>query len=125
MAFPARVDAAPPPIRELVDATPRRELFPAADGLLTSDEGDVVVGEYGGPIGIWPLRHPGEGPEALRPVRRTRERRWLVFDSAGVLTATLRTPEGFAPGAIHEGRIWGVFTDTIDVESVRAYGVVR
>ena len=121
----AMVENAPPPIRELVDATPRRELFPAYTGILTSDEGDVLVGEYAGPIGIWPLRHAGEGPEALRPVRRTREQRWLVFDNAGVITATLRTPEGFAPDAIRDGRIWGVFTDTLDVESVRAYRIVR
>jgi hypothetical protein len=121
----AMVAAAEPPIRELVEATPRGERFPAYDGLLTSDEGDVVVGEYAGPIGIWPLRRPGEGPEALRPVRRVRERRWLVFDSAGVLTATLRTPAGFSPTAIRDSRIWGVFTDTLDIEAVRAYRIVR
>jgi hypothetical protein len=50
----------------------------------------------------------------------SRERRWLVFDPDGVVTATLRTPEGFAPAAIGEDRIWGVFTDTIEIESVRA-----
>lgn len=121
----AMVEAAQPPIREVVEAMPRRERFPAYDGLVTSDDGDVVMGEYAGPIGIWPLRRPDEGPEALRPVRRTRERRWFVFDSEGVLTATLRTPEGFAPTAIREGRMWGVFTDTSEIESVRAYRIVR
>lgn len=121
----AMVEAAQPPIRELVEATPRSERFPAYDGLLTSDEGEVMVGEYAGPTGIWPLRRADEGPEALRPVRRTRERRWLVFDSAGALTATLRTPEGFAPAAARDDRIWGVFTDTLDIESVRAYRIVR
>jgi hypothetical protein len=43
-----------------------------------------------------------------------------LFDLDGVVTATLRTPEGFAPAAIGEDRIWGVFTDTIEIESVRA-----
>jgi hypothetical protein len=48
-----------------------------------------------------------------------------VFDSAGVLTATLRTPAGFSPTAIRDSRIWGVFTDTLDIEAVRAYRIVR
>jgi hypothetical protein len=121
----AMVAAAPPPIRELVELMPRRERFPAYDYLMASDEGHVVVGEYAGPIGIWSLRRPDEGPEAVRPVRRPRDRRWLVFDPDGVLTATLRTPEGFAPASVDEGRIWGVFTDTLDIESVRAYRILR
>lgn len=121
----AMVEAAQPPIRDVVTGSPRRELFPAYDGIITSDEGDVLVGEYAGPIGILPLRRPDEGPEAVWPVRRTRERRWLVFDADGVLTATLPTPEGFAPTVVHDGRVWGVFTDTLDVESVRAYEIVR
>ena len=119
------VEAAPPPIRELVEATPRSERFPAYDGLITSDEGNIAVGEYAGPTGIWPLRRADEGPEALRPLRRTRERRWLVFNPDGVLTAMLATPEGFAPAAIRDGQIWGVFTDTLDIESVRAYRILR
>lgn len=121
----AMVEAAPSPIQELVEEMPRRERFPAYEYIVTSDEGDVVVGEYAGPIGIWPLRRADEGPEALRPVRRPRARRWLVFDSDGVLTTTLRTPEGFVIAAIREGRVWGIFTDTLDIESVRAYPIVR
>lgn len=119
------VEAAPPPIRKLAQETPRRERFPAHDGLVTSEGGEVLVGEYAGPMGIWPLRRADEGPEALRPARRPRERRWLVFDPDGVLTATLRTPEGFAPATVRQGRLWGVFTDTLDIESVRAYRILR
>jgi hypothetical protein len=50
-------------------------------------------------------------------------RRWLVFDGDGILAAGVDTREGFEPHAVREDRVWGVFKDELDVESVRAYEV--
>lgn len=114
------VDDAPPEIRELAEAVPRRERFPAYRGLVGTDDGEVLVGDYPGPLGIWPIGR-GEGPEALASKLRVPSRRWLVFDPDGALAATVSTPEGFEPYAVRGGRVWGVYTDELDVESVRAY----
>jgi hypothetical protein len=35
------------------------------------------------------------------------------------------TPEGFQPHAVREGVLWGVFQDELDIESVRAYALVK
>lgn len=100
--------------RELLDAVPRPERLPAYQDVLTDDEGRIWVGEYPGQLGL-----PEIGPEWLR----LPERRWLVFDTDGALLATTRTPGGFSLHAVHRGRLWGVFTDELAVESVRAYVV--
>lgn len=114
------VDDASPEIRELAEAVPRRERFPAYAGLVGTEAGEVLVGDYPGPLGIWPIDR-GEGPEAFTSELRVPARRWLVFDRDGALTATVSTPEGFEPHAVRDGRVWGVYTDELDVESVRAY----
>ncbi len=114
------VDARPE-MRGLVEAVPRAERFPAYEGLVATGGGEILVGAYPGPLGIWPLRRADHGPEVLRPQIRIPARSWLVFDSAGAITATVRTPEGFEPYAVREGLVWGVYTDEVDVESVRAY----
>ena len=104
-------------LRGILDAVPRPERLPAYDGLLgDGDTGDVWVGEYPGQLGLL-----GISPD----VRRTPPRRWLVFGADGSLRATIATPEGFDPRAVRGGRVWGVFTDALDVESVRAYRIVR
>ncbi len=108
-----------------MEALPHPERFPAYEGLVATAAGELLVGDYAGPLGVLPLRRADHGPEALRPRLRVPARRWLVFDAGGVLTATLRTPEGFEPYAVRDGRVWGVYSDESDVESVRAYGLGR
>lgn len=119
------VDAAPPEIGELARAIPRRERFPAYESLRSTEGGEILVGDYPGPLGIWPIRRADEGPEAFQPQLRLPARRWLVFDADGALVATVSVPEGFEPYAARDGRMWGVYTDELDVESVRAYEIVR
>lgn len=119
------LEDADPVMRELGEALPRPERFPAYEGLISSADGEVLVGDYPGPLGILPLRRADHGPEALRPELRVPARRWLVFDSGGAVVATVRTPDGFEPYAARESVMWGVYTDELDVESVRAYRLVK
>lgn len=114
------VEDAPPEIRQFVETVPRRERFPAYSALVGTKAGEVLVGEYPGPVGIWPVGH-GEGPEGFQPELRVPARRWLVFDPEGALLAKVSTPEGFEPYAVREGLMWGVYTNELDVESIRAY----
>lgn len=110
-----------PRMREMMQSIPRPERFPAYEGLVSTDAGKILVEDYAGPLGILPLRRADHGPEAFRPVRRIPERRWLVFDADGALAASVVMPAGFEPYAVRDGLVWGVFTDELDVESVRAY----
>ncbi len=114
-----------PPVAAYIEAAPRAERVPAYDDLLTSDRGDVLVAEYPGPLGIMPLRRADPAPEAFKPQLRMPARRWLVFDSLGTAKASLDTPVGFEPYALQEEILWGVYTDELDVEAVRAYRVTR
>lgn len=101
--------------REALSAVPRPEPFPAYRGLVSEGEtGAIWVGEYPGQLGLI-----GLSPD----VRRIPARRWLVFGPGGRLTATVETPAGFRPHAVGGDRVWGRFTDVLDVESVRAYEI--
>jgi hypothetical protein len=93
--------------------TPPRPLVFEPDGTLAAT------------VGLVPMRRADHGPEALRPRRAIPGRRWLVFGPDGALTAHVSTPEGFEPYAVREGRMWGVYTDEVDVESIRAYRLKR
>lgn len=117
------VEGAPPRIGGLVESLPRPDRFPAYEGLLSTDAGEILVGDYPGPLGLVPMRRADHGPEAFRPERRMPARRWLVFDSDGAVVATVSTPEGFEPYGVREGLMWGLYTDEVDVESVRAYEI--
>lgn len=101
--------------RGILDAIPQPERFPAYDDLVAADEGDIWVGSYAG-------EHSVPYPPRNAPVPA---RRWLVFDPHGELIARVHTPEGFMPHAIRDGRAWGIFTDDLEVESVRAFEVAR
>lgn len=50
---------------------------------------------------------------------------WIVFDPAGRLIATVRTPETFWVRGIHGGYVFGVALDPFAVEEVRAYRIRR
>lgn len=115
------VEEAPPEIRGLVESLPRPDRVPAYEGLVATGDGEILVGDYPGPLGIFPLRRADGGPEMLQPRIRLPARRWLVFDPGGALTATVHTPEGFEPYEVREGLVWGVYTDEVEVESIRAY----
>ncbi len=110
-----------PEMRSFVESLPRPARFPAYEGLIATDTGEILVGDYPGPRGIWPIRHAHEGPEAFAPEIRVPARRWVVFEADGALTAHVSTPEGFEPYAVRGGLMWGVYTDQVDVESIRAY----
>ncbi len=102
-------------MREMFDRIPRPDRFPAYDGVISGADGRVWVGEYVGVIEL-----------ANTPIDvRVPARRWLVFDAGGALTATVETPAGFQPHAASGARVWGVYRDELDVESVRAYTVAR
>ena len=60
-----------------------------------------------------------------RGVEMAPDRTWVVFDSAGTFKGSFEAPEGLEPYLVDKGKIWGVFTDALDVESVRAYELTR
>src|SRR5690606_7382666 len=65
------------------------------------------------------------GPEADFPGRRGPSRRWMAFTPEGELSERIETPEGFLPLALEDEHVWGVYRDTLDVESIRRYAVSR
>lgn len=102
-------------MRDLFDRIPRPDQLPAYDGVIAGRDGAVWVGEYVGVLSI-----------PATPVdRRVPARQWLIFDAEGVLSATVETPAGFQPHAASGERVWGVYRDELDVESVRAYQIDR
>jgi len=104
-------------IREILGAMPEPVRRPIYTGLVTSDGGETWVGDY----------YPGQLELGAAYMGRMRvpARRWLVFGVDGDLVAIARTPAGFRPTGVHDGMVWGVYTDELDVESVRAYDVFR
>lgn len=112
---------AQPEMAGLVEGLPKADRFPAHAEMIPGDDGTVWISEYPGPLGIWPIRRADDAPDALRSVDRVPTRRWLGFGPDGGVASSLATPEGFEPYVVHEGLVWGVFTDELDVESVRAY----
>jgi len=113
------------PLGAVLETLPKAERWPAYMDIIASDLGEVIVGRYPGPIGVWPMRRQDDSPDILRPTLRMPERDWMVFDSNGALVAIFRTPEGFEPSMVRDSVIWGVFTDDLDIESVRAYHLTR
>lgn len=100
---------------DLFARVPRPDRLPAYGGLLVAEGGGVWVSDY-----------PGQLSLPMMPIDlRVPERRWLVFDGNGTLTATVRTPPAFEPHAVQHGRVWGVFRDELGTESVRAYRIGR
>lgn len=119
------LSAEDPGLGEYILSSPRPESYPAYDDLLVDRDGWTFVADYPGPLGVLSLRRGDQGPEALKAKLRMPARRWLVFDPDGALTATVETPEGFEPYTVHDEMIWGVYSDELDVESVRAYVLDR
>jgi hypothetical protein len=107
-------DAAQTAMRDLRDQTPQPDRDPAYDALFADSE-EVWVGAYAGQ-----LRMMGTPLNARVPARQ-----WVVFDREGVLIAAVQTPAGFEPHAILNDRVWGVYEDDLEVESVRAYDIIK
>jgi hypothetical protein len=97
-------------LREILSRTPRAARLPAYEGLIGSDDGHVWVGRY-------------RGPEYSFRGQRQPRQEWLVFDSLGVLAATVETPDGFQPYLVSGARVWGAFAHEDGAQSVRAYSV--
>jgi hypothetical protein len=95
-------------MRGILDGAPRASLLPPYEGLLGTDDGHVWVGAYQGPR--YSLR--GQRPPG---------REWLVFDTLGVLTARVETPEGFQPHEVAGSKVWGTFENDDGARSVRAH----
>lgn len=118
-SFEEWVETMPPrargPIRDRFDHVPYPDQFPAYAGVVAGGNGRIWVGDYPGHLLIpaTPIDH------------RVPSRRWLVFDADGRLTATVGTPAGFQPRVASGDRVWGVYRDEVDVESVRAYTLTR
>ncbi len=83
---------------------------PAFSQILAAPSGQLWVGEH-------------VGPETPFPGRRGPSRRWFVFSPEGAFLERIKTPEGFVPHALVDDRVWGVYRDSLDVESVRAYAI--
>jgi hypothetical protein len=100
-------------LREYANRLPKAKQFPAYEGVIVADDGTIWVGEYPGPVGAG----------MARQLIRTPSRHWQVFGPDGAAVAAIPMPEGFQPSAVHDGLVWGVHTDEMDVESVRAYQI--
>ena len=114
-----------PEMTEMIEALPRAEQFPAHAEILGSPGGTLLISDYPGPLGAWPLRREDDAPVPVRPRIRVPARTWSVYGIDGTMVARLDTPEGFEPYSLNGDTIWGVFSDELDVESVRAYQVIR
>jgi hypothetical protein len=78
---------------------------PAYSSLLVDDAGNLWLGEY----------HYDLSPP----------RRFVVFDRDGRFASLVTMPERFSPRTITRNRVWGVATDSLDVEYVVAYAIER
>lgn len=100
-------------MRDRVTGMPFAKESPALAGILTNPAEETLwVEEY-------------LGPEATFPATRGPQRQWIVFDAEGMIRERIATPEGFAPFALQENLVWGVYRDDLGVESVRAYGFLQ
>ena len=121
-SFEDWVETMPPrardPIRDRFDHVPYPEQFPAYAGVVPGAGDRIWVGDYPGHLLIptTPIDH------------RVPARAWRVFDPNGRLIAMVETPAGFQPHAVVSEssgtRVWGVYRDELDVETVRAYDII-
>lgn len=107
------VSQAPPehrgPMRERITGIPFAPQAPTHAEILVSPSGDMWLGEY-------------PGPEAQLPTGATLPaRRWVLFGPDGAMKERIETPPGFLPLALEAERVWGVYHNELDVESIRAY----
>ncbi len=78
---------------------------PAYTSLLVDGAGNIWLGEYRYDL--------------------TPSRRFVVFDPDGRFVSVVAFPERFTPRTITRNRVWGVATDSLDVEYVVGYAIER
>lgn len=97
-------------MRGILAKLPHAQREPPYRSLVSSDDGDVWVGDYDVHFGI---------PVPPSPPAR----HWLVFTPSGTLTAIISTPAGFSPSFVRDSTVVGVYVDDMGVESIRAYRI--
>jgi hypothetical protein len=105
-------EPAPQPVIDQFLKLPFPEEYPPYGHLLTSDSGEIWVGEYW--VGDLIL------PEAPPPPRE-----WKVFDSSGIWLTSVTTPEGFELEDVRGDELLGVYRNELGVESIRIYRLAR
>jgi hypothetical protein len=91
---------------DFLSQIPWPETVPAVSRLIVDSDGCLWVRPYR----IWPA--PPGGP-------------WIVFAPDGRRLGTIEIPDPFELGAITFDRIYGVWTDDLDVETVRVFALDR
>lgn len=91
--------------QQLYRDMPVPETFPAYDGFLVGAGGDLWVQEYNLP-----------GSEVNR---------WSVFDPQGILYGTVELPRRFDPLDIGDRNVLGLWRDSLDVEHVQLYDLIK
>ena len=103
--------------REVFASMPEPERFPSFGPIVVSHDESLWVGPY----------HPGQLGlvKMFMGSPRLPRQEWLVLRPNGQVSGTVETPEGFLVHGVRGGLVWGVHTDALDVESVRAYQLQR
>ncbi len=104
-----RIAAEGPDERASAEATfdeiPKPEFFPAYLHILVDDDHNLWIQEY--------------------PIPGATTAKWSVFDSTGTLLGALDAPLGFEPYHIGDDFVLGKWSDELDVEVVKMYGLKR
>jgi hypothetical protein len=103
-----------PELERGLDAMPRRETYPAFEGIRLDRAGELWVEES---------RRPGDDgrPDVTASTRPV----WQVFDRQGFLIGRVEAPAGLQITDSGPDYILGVAKDDLDVERVRLYRVER
>jgi hypothetical protein len=101
-------DAQRSELTEILLRQPRAPTAPAYYELVVSSRGTTWVGDY-------------PGPESFVPGIPLPSRRWMQFDSTGVLGGVIETPAGLRVMSVDDTKVYGVHVDPLGVESIRAY----
>ncbi|HET7585332.1 MAG TPA: hypothetical protein VFK13_10510 [Gemmatimonadaceae bacterium] len=89
---------------------------PFFDKIRVDDEGDV-----------WVLKNSltQQLYEHFPPVEPEPPERWMIFTPSGRWLGELEMPERFQLHAVTSARVYGVAKDSLDVETVRAYRILK
>jgi hypothetical protein len=100
------IPAATTLLQKMFAEMPIPETMPAFDRIVADGSGDLWVEEY---------RVKGSGSLAG----------WTVFDPEGRMLGTVQVPDEFSPLEIGKDYVLGVWTDDVDVQSIRLYRLAR
>jgi hypothetical protein len=91
--------------RQILDK-PRPEVLPAfTQNILEDAEGNLWVQNF--------------------PLPGARMAGWSVFDSGGAYLGDVPVPAAFTPYEIASGKMLGIWKDSLDVETIRAYRLIK